>query len=303
MVSVTDVPLAAPVRPSGRAELPPGVVPLIHRESDGVVGRSGRRGRLRAAATWSTVSTSTSPWSGTGCGRHGARHGHLRRPLDLPPRPGGSANSCWCAMPSAGPTRSWPTPPSPPDRIRSLLRAATPRWSLWPRARAMVPAGRGGGARGTGAVPRCPDRFVLHVGNIEPRKDIPTLAEACRSVRSPAGPHRSQPVGPPTAGRRPSRSGMCRLDDLPGLYGAATVVGYASRYEGFGLPPHRGHGLWGRRGDDAGARGDRAGRRRGRGVRARGRGRSGRHPPAADRRPRPNGTELAGPRDPAWSSA
>ena len=27
------------------------------------------------------------------------------------------------------------------------------------------------------------------------------------------------------------------LADLPGLYGAATVVVYASRYEGFGLPP------------------------------------------------------------------
>ena len=25
--------------------------------------------------------------------------------------------------------------------------------------------------------------------------------------------------------------------DLPALYGAATLVGYASRYEGFGLPP------------------------------------------------------------------
>ncbi len=27
------------------------------------------------------------------------------------------------------------------------------------------------------------------------------------------------------------------LADLPALYGAATLVGYASRYEGFGLPP------------------------------------------------------------------
>ncbi len=27
------------------------------------------------------------------------------------------------------------------------------------------------------------------------------------------------------------------LDDLPALYGAATLVGYASMYEGFGLPP------------------------------------------------------------------
>jgi glycosyltransferase involved in cell wall biosynthesis len=31
--------------------------------------------------------------------------------------------------------------------------------------------------------------------------------------------------------------GYVAQEHLPALYGAATVVGYASRYEGFGLPP------------------------------------------------------------------
>ncbi len=81
-----------------------------------------------------------------------------------------------------------------------------------------------------------PDRFVLHVGNIEPRKDIATLAAACGSAGVPLvltghslwghpAPHGTIEIG-----HVPDR-------DLPGLYGAATVVGYASRYEGFGLPP------------------------------------------------------------------
>jgi glycosyltransferase involved in cell wall biosynthesis len=80
------------------------------------------------------------------------------------------------------------------------------------------------------------DPFVLHVGNIEPRKDIATLAEACRRVSIPlvlTGQRlwgHSPPAGTVEIGHVP-------LADLPALYGAATVVGYASRYEGFGLPP------------------------------------------------------------------
>jgi glycosyltransferase involved in cell wall biosynthesis len=81
-----------------------------------------------------------------------------------------------------------------------------------------------------------PDRFVLHVGNIEPRKDIATLAEACRAAPVPLvltghslWGHQS-PEGAVEIGHVP-------LWDLPALYGAATLVGYASRYEGFGLPP------------------------------------------------------------------
>jgi glycosyltransferase involved in cell wall biosynthesis len=80
-----------------------------------------------------------------------------------------------------------------------------------------------------------PDRFVLHVGNIEPRKDLSTLAEACRQCDLPlvltghALWGHAPPAGAVTVGHVP-------VGDLPALYGAATVVGYASRYEGFGLP-------------------------------------------------------------------
>jgi glycosyltransferase involved in cell wall biosynthesis len=81
-----------------------------------------------------------------------------------------------------------------------------------------------------------PDRFVLHVGNIEPRKDIGTLAEACRLVDIPL-----VLTGHSLWGHQPPGGaveiGHVPRSDLPALYGAATLVGYASRYEGFGLPP------------------------------------------------------------------
>jgi glycosyltransferase involved in cell wall biosynthesis len=83
---------------------------------------------------------------------------------------------------------------------------------------------------------RLPERFVLHVGNIEPRKDVGTLADACRLASVPLvvtgrglWGHRA-PEGVRALGQVPA-------SDLPGLYGAATIVGYASHYEGFGLPP------------------------------------------------------------------
>jgi glycosyltransferase involved in cell wall biosynthesis len=81
-----------------------------------------------------------------------------------------------------------------------------------------------------------PDRFVLHLGNIEPRKDIGTLARACRAADVPlvlAGGAISTaavPDGALTLGYVPTA-------DLPALYGAASVVAYVSRYEGFALPP------------------------------------------------------------------
>ena len=74
------------------------------------------------------------------------------------------------------------------------------------------------------------------MGNIEPRKDIATLAEACRRVPIPL-----VLTGHSLWGSRPPAGtveiGHVPLGDLPALYGAATLVGYASRYEGFGLPP------------------------------------------------------------------
>jgi glycosyltransferase involved in cell wall biosynthesis len=79
-----------------------------------------------------------------------------------------------------------------------------------------------------------PDRFVLCVATIEPRKDVATLAGACRDAGVPlviAGAARA--AAPPGA----QLLGYVPRAHLPPLYGAATVVAYPSIYEGFGLPP------------------------------------------------------------------
>ena len=83
---------------------------------------------------------------------------------------------------------------------------------------------------------RLPDRFVLQVGTVEPRKRPGMIAEACKGAGLPfvmAGAGSRGPQAPASA------IGLGYVDaaDLPGLYRAATVVTYASVYEGFGLPP------------------------------------------------------------------
>ncbi len=79
-----------------------------------------------------------------------------------------------------------------------------------------------------------PDRFVLHVGTIEPRKNVGQLITACERVDVPlvlvgAG---SQPVP-----EHVRSLGFVDDADLSILYGTADVVAYVSIYEGFGLPP------------------------------------------------------------------
>jgi glycosyltransferase involved in cell wall biosynthesis len=81
-----------------------------------------------------------------------------------------------------------------------------------------------------------PGHFVLHVGNLEPRKDVATLAAACREAGVPlvlAG-GAVHTVEVPTGAHA---LGYVDDTDLAALFAAATVVAYVSRYEGFGLPP------------------------------------------------------------------
>jgi glycosyltransferase involved in cell wall biosynthesis len=81
-----------------------------------------------------------------------------------------------------------------------------------------------------------PERFLIQVGSIEPRKNVHLIADVAREVNVPlvlAGAGSDGQEAPNHA----IGLGFVDADDLPALYRAATVVTYASSYEGFGLPP------------------------------------------------------------------
>jgi glycosyltransferase involved in cell wall biosynthesis len=93
--------------------------------------------------------------------------------------------------------------------------------------------------------------YILHVGTLEPRKNIPALlrafAQLCRTHPVPhllvlAGQRGwgyepiFESVRALDLGGRVQFTGGVRSDDLPALYGAADVFVYPSLYEGFGLP-------------------------------------------------------------------
>lgn len=89
--------------------------------------------------------------------------------------------------------------------------------------------------------------YVLHVGTIEPRKNLETLVRAMETIpshvslvlagnegwRSAAVRQAIEDTG---LGSRVHLPGRIEDDDLPGLYGCAAVVAFPSHYEGFGLP-------------------------------------------------------------------
>ena len=84
--------------------------------------------------------------------------------------------------------------------------------------------------------------YLLYVGTLEPRKNLPLLLDVWREVR------RQYPIELVLAGRRredfpeiPAESGLhlrglTPEQDLPKLYSGALAVIYPSFYEGFGLP-------------------------------------------------------------------
>ncbi len=233
LVDEVDAELVAAVRPGGRPELPPGVTPLVARESRGLLrALSGARGfgpsdlfhgldvdlpLRRSSPTVTTVhdlAIFDTPWAFPRARVTGerllVRHALHRADAIV-------AVSSFTA-----------------ERVSALVGRPSVVVHSAP-APEMVPADADATAR-VRARYDLPGRFVLHVGNIEPRKDIATLAEACGRARVPLvltghslWGHRA-PTGVQQIGHVPGA-------DLPALYGAATLVGYASRYEGFGLPP------------------------------------------------------------------
>lgn len=81
-----------------------------------------------------------------------------------------------------------------------------------------------------------PERFVLQVASIEPRKDVHLLSQACGDIGVPlvlaggVAPGCTVPNGA-------QYLGYVAHADLAALYGSASAVAYISNYEGFGLPP------------------------------------------------------------------
>ncbi|WP_352429513.1 glycosyltransferase family 1 protein [Thermoflexus sp.] len=96
-----------------------------------------------------------------------------------------------------------------------------------------------------------PQTFILYVGTIEPRKNLPTLFAAYRALlaRWPdlglviAGKIGWRTEGTFRALRALGLEGRVRFlgyvpeADLPALYSAAALFAFPSLYEGFGLPP------------------------------------------------------------------
>ncbi|MBI5650675.1 MAG: glycosyltransferase family 4 protein [Chloroflexi bacterium] len=97
-----------------------------------------------------------------------------------------------------------------------------------------------------------PEKMILHVGTIEPRKNIVGLVRAfARAKRAAHLPHRLVLIG--ARGWKHAEvdavieqeslrddvifTGYVPQDELPNWYRAADLFVYPSRYEGFGLPP------------------------------------------------------------------
>ena len=96
-----------------------------------------------------------------------------------------------------------------------------------------------------------PEKFVLYVGTLEPRKNLLRLVRALKQLREQGWTYHLVLAGPmgwmmETFDREVHDMGLqdavhylgyVPSEDLPALYSLATVFGFPSLYEGFGLPP------------------------------------------------------------------
>jgi glycosyltransferase involved in cell wall biosynthesis len=99
-------------------------------------------------------------------------------------------------------------------------------------------------------LPGLPERYILYVGTIEPRKNLTTLLKAYRRLRRQGFPQRLVIAGKrgwlyeefdrtvESLGLQSEVALLGRVPDaqLPALYRGADLFAYPSLYEGFGLP-------------------------------------------------------------------
>jgi glycosyltransferase involved in cell wall biosynthesis len=131
----------------------------------------------------------------------------------------------------------------PPERIHVVHLGCHARFRPVPADAARAAVGERYGLR---------DPYILHVGTLEPRKNLATLIRAYARLRR----ERPIPQGLVLAGDRGWKyepilrlvedlglhaavqfTGPVPAEDLPALYNAADLFVYPSLYEGFGLPP------------------------------------------------------------------
>ncbi len=128
----------------------------------------------------------------------------------------------------------------PADKVHVIYEAAAPHFQPVSTACAAAIREKYG----------LPDRIILYVGTIEPRKNLVRLVEAFARLRAAGLPHHLLLVGQPGWHAQPLYqriealglhdavhfTGYVPTDDLVALYNLADVFAFPSLYEGFGLP-------------------------------------------------------------------
>ncbi len=129
-----------------------------------------------------------------------------------------------------------------PERVRVVPLAASPEF---------VPVTDDAARRAIRVKYALPERFVLFVGTLEPRKNLLTLFAAVEKLAAAGLPHKLVLVG--ATGWKSARE-QDRLNDLkarglaahlgyvvdadlPAIYSCADAFAFPSWYEGFGIPP------------------------------------------------------------------